>query len=223
MMNDQVAVFVSYIYVGCFGAAGEILHRWAGWSQATTRKLIHVGVGMWIVGTVLIFESWMWAVVPPASFVVLNYLSHRWQLVKSMDMGSHDTLGTVYFPLSFAVLIPLFWPDQTGLLIAALMPMTWGDAMAALVGEYRGNHKFRVLESTRSLEGSAAMLGVSFTAVWMALVAFQGKAPASAYVWPAIFTALVTTLAEAVSPRGTDNLSVPFLSAIALVLTCCPE
>ena len=70
-----------------------------------TRKFIHIGVGMWVVGTVLLFENRFLAVIPPLSFVLINYVSYRRETFKAMETGEKGNLGTVYFPLSFAILI----------------------------------------------------------------------------------------------------------------------
>ena len=73
--------------------------------------------------------------------------------------------------------------------------------------------------ATRSLEGSLAMFGFSFGAVWITLLAFTAGGPMSGLAWlPALATALLATAAEAVSPFGLDNLLVPAVSAVALAV-----
>lgn len=216
-MSDPVALIISYAYVGLIIGAGEGLRRWAGWSPEFTRKFIHIGVGMWSVGTALLFQRWQWAVIPPLTFIVINYVSYRRQLIKAMDAVAGETLGTVYFPISFSLLIPLFWPDQRGLFVAALMPMTWGDAFASIVGQRVGKRKYQALGHTRSWEGTLAMLVFSFVAVWLVLALF-GAGPPASYLIPAGITALVGAGAEAVSPWGIDNLTVPLLSAATLIV-----
>ncbi len=132
-MTDPLALAISYVYVVLVIAAGEVLRRFGGYSPDFTRKFIHIGVGMWAVGTALLFQRWQWAVIPPLTFIVVNYVSYRRQAIAAMDAVEEQTLGTVYFPLSFAVLIPLFW-ETRALFVAALMPMTWGDAFASILG-----------------------------------------------------------------------------------------
>jgi phytol kinase len=99
------------------------------------------------------------------------------------------------------------------------MPMTWGDALAAVAGRRIGKHRYSVAGSTRSLEGS----GVMFLASWVAtLVPLLVLAPASVSVGTAMVTAGVTalgaTIVEAVSPWGIDNLTVPAVSVLILAL-----
>ena len=101
------------------------------------------------------------------------------------------------------------------------MAMTWGDALAALIGQGFGRHRYLVGGSERSWEGSAAMFVVSAVAMFLVLLLLPGSslsplATPSGAGWT-LLTALVSsgfaTLAEAVSPHGTDNLSVPLVAA----------
>jgi dolichol kinase len=135
-----------------------------------------------------------------------------------METGQKGQLGTVYFPLSFAALIWLLW-DQPHLLVASLMPMTWGDALAAVVGQRIGQRCYTVGGCTRSLEGSVVLFLISWVATLAPLLLLNpGTLDPVAAVGVAAATALGAVVIEAVSPWGIDNLTVPAISAIILVL-----
>jgi len=189
----------------------EGLRRWRAYSSDFTRKFIHIAVGMYSVLAVLIFDRWEWAIIPPAAFIVINFLDWKHGILQSMTSSDRSNLGTVYFPLSFVVIICLFW-DRPALLVASLMPMTWGDALAAVIGRRYGRRRYTVLGSTRSLEGSLVMLGCSFLASWLALSLLGQDSPLGL----ALATAAGATLAESISPWGLDNLTVPAVSALLL-------
>ncbi len=74
-MSDSLALLVSYVYVFSAIGAAEGLRRWRGYPTEFTRKFIHIAVGMWAYGTVLLFHSRAFAVIPPLTFVVLNAIS----------------------------------------------------------------------------------------------------------------------------------------------------
>jgi dolichol kinase len=196
----------------------EGLRKWRGYSVEFTRKFIHIAVGMWAFGTVLLFERRALAIIPPLVFVAINALSYWQGTFKAMETGEKGQLGTIYFPISFAALIWLLW-GRPHLLVASLMPMTWGDALAAVVGRRIGKRRYTVAGSTRSLEGSAVM----FLASWAATLApllWLTPEPASsiAVAGIAAITALGATIVEAISPWGIDNLTVPAVSALILAL-----
>jgi dolichol kinase len=204
----------SFIYVFAMIGVAEGLRKWRGYSVDFTRKFIHVAVGMWAYGTVLLFERRTFAIIPPLAFVAINAFSYWQGTFKAMETGEKGQLGTIYFPLSFAAIIWLLW-EQPHLVVASLMPMTWGDALAAVAGQRIGKNQYSVAGSRRSLEGS----GVMFLASWVAtLVPLLVLAPAPVSVGTAMVTASVTalgaTVVEAVSPWGIDNLTGPEAAAL---------
>jgi phytol kinase len=216
MKSDWLSLVISYVYVFAMIGIGEGLRKWQGYSAEFTRKLIHISVGMWAFGTVLLFEHWYFAIIPPLSFVVLNYISYRWEIFKSVETGEKGNLGTVYFPISFAIILCLFW-TRPNLLVASLMPMTWGDALAAILGRRYGQRKYSVLGSTRSVEGSLAMFLFSWLSTFLALLILPLLGWQTSLLY-SLAVAVFATLVEALSPRHIDNLTVPLLSAVLLYL-----
>lgn len=213
-MNDGLALLISFGFVFAILALAEAIRRWRGYGVEFTRKVIHVGVGMWVFGTVALFQRWQMAVIPPLAFVVLNYLSYRFNLLKAMETGGKGSLGTVYFPIAFAALIVLFW-SRPILLTASLMPMTWGDAMGAIVGRKWGKRRLGL--NGRSLEGSAAVFLFSLATVALTLI-ILGPMNAVQALGIGALVAAAATIVELVSPWGLDNLTVPAASALVLWL-----
>ena len=216
MTSDWLALIISYVYVFAMIGIGEGLRKWRGYSTEFTRKLIHISVGLWAFGTVLLFEHWYFAIIPPLSFVILNYISYRRDIFKSVETGEKGNLGTVYFPISFVIIICLFW-ESPHLLVASLMPMTWGDALAAILGRRYGQRKYSVLGSTRSVEGSLAMFLFSWLATFLALLLLPPLGWQVSVLY-SLALAAFATLVEALSPWHIDNLTVPLLSAALLYL-----
>jgi phytol kinase len=215
MSRDIIALIASFIYVFAMIGIAEGLRSWRKYSVEFTRKFIHIAVGMWAYGTVLLFEHRTFAIIPPLAFVAINALSYWRGTFKAMETGEKGKLGTIYFPLSFAALIWLLW-GRPYLLVASLMPMTWGDALAAVIGRAIGKRRYTILGTTRSLEGSGVMFLYSWVATLAPLV-IMGSISSAAAMGAAIATALAATAIEAISPWGIDNLTVPAISALILV------
>jgi len=216
MKSDWLALVISYVYVFAVIGVGEGLRKWRGYSTEFTRKLIHISVGMWAFGMVLLFEHWYFAIIPPLSFVILNYISYRGEIFKSVELGEKGNLGTVYFPISFAIILCLFW-ERPSLLVASLMPMTWGDALAAILGRRYGQRKYTILGSSRSVEGSLAMFLFSWLSTFVALLLLPPLGWQTSLLY-SLAVAVFATLIEALSPWHIDNLTVPLLSAALLYL-----
>jgi phytol kinase len=219
---DYTALVLSYVYVFAIIAFGELLHRVWGRPVSTTRKVIHIGVGMWVVGTVLLFETWYLALIPPASFVVINAVSYLRGTFSAMESEDRGNLGTIYFPIAFGALVYYYW-SQPVLMVASMMPLTWGDAIAATIGQKYGHYRYSIGGTTRSLEGSLGMLFWSWITTSLALFAMPylvGKPPIH-WLMTLIYggvVALVCTVIEAITPWGLDNLTVALAAAAVLSL-----
>lgn len=141
MSQDWIALIISFVYVFAMIGIAEGLRKRQNYSVDFTRKYIHIAVGMWAYGTVLLFETRTFAIIPPLAFIFINAYSYWQGTFKAMETGEKGQLGTAYFPLSFVLIVWFLW-DQPHLLVASLMPMTWGDALAAIVGQRIGRRKF---------------------------------------------------------------------------------
>jgi len=215
-MSNWLAVVVSFAYVFAVLGAAEGLRRAFRLPVEFTRKVVHVGVGMWAWGTAALFTDKGFAIIPPAAFVALNYISYRRTLFAAMETQDRSNLGTVYFPIAFAAIILLFFDVSKPFMVAALMPMTWGDAFAAIVGKRYGRHRYALFGAHRSIQGSAAMFVFSLLGAAITLLAFGATPEAAIRVGLAL--ALFATVAEAISLAGLDNLLVPASSVLVYFL-----
>lgn len=216
MQQNIIALILSYVYVFTILILGQLLARFFfHGSNYVTRKFVHIGVGMWVFPTVVLFTTWQWAIIPPLTFIVLNYVSYRREVFTAMESADKSNLGTVYFPISLSLIIAAFWAKPE-VVAAGMMPMVWGDSLAAIVGHKWGSHPITFGRAEKTWEGSAVMLAASFVAVLLALLAF-GVTGGTA-VLAALIVAVVATVVELLTPFGMDNLAVPLVSAVVLWL-----
>lgn len=228
--NDILGLFLSYLYAFGLLFVVEALGKTFHWSQNSTRKIIHIGAGLWVWGIIALFDHWYFGIIPFFTFIFLNYMFYRKQSFSQMDT-KESTPGTVYFAFSITVLFVLFWRtetliDRVPIAIAATMAMTLGDAFAAIIGKAWGTHIYHVFGNTKSLIGSLSMFVFSLFGIFVSLYVVPGSAlsPNSAVLslqtilFYSLFAAIVATGAEAVSPSGTDNISVPLLTGLFLYL-----
>jgi dolichol kinase len=226
--QDLIGLVVSYVYASSLLVLAEVIRRWQGYPQDFTRKIVHIGAGMWVFGVLALFDTWYIGIIPFATFIGINFLLYRFRLLESVD-APDSSPGTVYFAFSITVLFLIFWrtasPDDKGYIAAAgTMAMTWGDAMAAIIGRRFGTRRYTINGVTRTWEGTAALFAAAATAMFLTILLVPGSAlgPLTAPLAPpvalaaAVVGALVAAAAEAVSPAGTDNLSVPLLAGLSV-------
>lgn len=223
MNNDVAGLILSFIFIFGVLVLSELLVKVYSLPKEESRKFVHIGVGNWWLIAMLFFTSWRWAIIPPVVFIVLNLVSWYTGIFGSMERKTRDlnNLGTVYYPIALLALVVLTWHDSpvfghTAPYIGGLgiLAMGYGDGLAALIGTKYGKRKFRVLGSTKSLEGSLAMFFAAFIALAALLLAstdlFFPVSLASALALAALGAAI-----EALTPRGLDNLTVPLAVSLA--------
>lgn len=210
MHQDLMALLWSYLYIGGVVAVGELAKR-GGLSTEIARKIIHVGVGLWIFGTLALFTNPYMAVIPPITAAAGNWVIHKKRLLQSTE-AAPENLGTVWFPISFAILILTMWEMPTAV-AGGVMAMTIGDAVAATVGIRWGRRAYETFEGRRkSLEGSVAMFAGAFIAIWLVMGLH------SEFVGLALLAAVVATCAEALGIKGRDNLWVPLAAGLTIYI-----
>ncbi|NDJ51810.1 MAG: phosphatidate cytidylyltransferase [Chloroflexi bacterium] len=229
--GDIIGLVLSYVYAFGMLFIVESIGRRLEWPLFVTRKLVHIGAGLWIWAILFFFDNWTFGIIPFATFIVLNYIFYRQQSFSAMD-DEESTPGTVYFAISITILFALLWRtgdgaiDRVPIAAAGVMAMTIGDAFASLIGRRYGKNEYTFFGHTRTYEGSAAFLILAFFAVFLTLWLSSGSAlspnsppiPIGTALIMALVGTLVGAVAEGISPAGTDNLSVPLAVALALFL-----
>jgi len=183
-----------------------------------TRKIVHIGAG-----NVILFAWWLdvpgWIGIGAAAIAsCIALISLVIPILPSVNSVGRKSLGTFFYAISIGVLIALFWHlDEYEYAAIGILIMTWGDGMAAIIGQRFGKHHYRVFGIKKSWEGSFAMAFFSFLVTFFILLAVQGN------MWEtwliSIVVSAVATSLEAFSVLGIDNLTVPIASA-ALVFFC---
>ncbi len=218
-MNDWTGFIICLAYIFGLIAFAELLRRKFSYTSDFTRKVIHIGVGMLSWALPFLFdEPWLF-ILACLGFAVLNLVDWRFGFFTAMSSSHRENLGTVYFPLAAAAVAYVFW-DTPPIMVASLMPLALGDGLAPVIGRAFGKHTYQVHTSTRSYEGSIGFFIAALVGTWLALWIMPGTpelGPAQAFL-PALVVAAATTLVEAVSSWGVDNLTVTATAMIILAL-----
>lgn len=214
-MNNLLGFLYTLLYIFAVIGIGEGLRRWRGYGSDFTRKVVHIGVGMVMWWLPHWFDTPWWFAVACLGFMALNFLDWKFGFFAGMTTSDRSNLGTVYFPLAAGVCAVVFW-DRPGLMIAAMMPLTWGDGLAPVVGRKLGWGAYRIRGHTRTLAGSLGFFFAAWLATWVALMFGAGSPAVAAPVLVAFIVTAVTVVIEGVTIWGLDNLAVT-AAAIALL------
>ncbi|MDZ8186389.1 MAG: SEC59/DGK1/VTE5 family protein [Nostoc sp. ChiSLP02] len=189
-----------------------MVKRFAKAEPEIIRKIVHIGTGN------VILLAW-WLDIPASVGITasilastVTLLSYRFPILPGINSVGRQSLGTFFYSLSIGILIAWFWYLQKPqYAVLGILVMTWGDGLAALIGQRFGKHKYQVFGTQKSWEGSLTMMFVSYLISNLILVGTQGN---SWQAWTISFAvAFIATALEAVSFLGIDNLTVPLGSA----------
>ncbi len=215
--SDEWVIFtIIFISIGIFIGVAEFLrHRFHG-SPEITRKLVHILTGLLIFFAPNVFYSGIPAILLAVTFITVNFFAIQFNLLKGMHGTNRHSYGTVYYPLSFLILVLLFWDLAPYIISISILVLAVGDASAAIVGEnLRFPHLFYLTSDKKSFEGSAVMFTTTLLIVYGSMIYLNIKPPFDPVIIAAV-TALFATVFEAVSSRGFDNCTVPLSTAFML-------
>lgn len=194
------------------------------------RKLHHVFHGLSIFILLEAFGAWHLAVLGAATLVAVAYPALLMLEKRPYFKGSfahrqgnpgdfrHQMLLTeVTFALLLAGTWGLLGSEHRYLAAAAVMTWTFGDAAAALFGKAFGRKRIRhaLADDGKTHEGSGSMTAFAFAALFLTLF-FYGRVTWWAAGVAALVVAPLAAFIEAISPGGSDTLTVPVVTAAAL-------
>jgi dolichol kinase len=216
-LNLAVAV-ACYAYV----AALIVITPRVGLPRAAGRKLLHAAIGA-LPLAMPFFTSRIYPFLVASPFVLITYLASPYSPLRINGLAGLADLteeghpnGLILYSAAYSGLALLFG-DKPYVVAAGVFPMAFGDSLAALVGRRFGRHRFTVT-SGKSLEGSFAMFAATFASLTLGLAYFSAIYGLNFNPLIPAATAAVTTIAEAMSPRGLDNIAVPLTGALTFLL-----
>lgn len=205
-------VVVVGVWLGVVGLISQGLYWTGKVSPEVTRKIVHIGAGnVILLAWWLQTPGWM-GILASVIFSGVALISYWLPILPGINSVGRTSWGTFFYAVSIGVLTASFWgrgyPEFTAI---GILTMTWGDGMAALIGQSMGRHIYKVWEMTKSWEGTSTMFIVSFMAGFCVLQTVYGMSWNIGAI--ALLTAAFATLLESFSKLGIDNLTVPLGSA----------
>jgi uncharacterized protein (TIGR00297 family) len=219
--EDWLNLLIFFIGIFCFILLAEKTRKKLKWPSEVNRKLVHILTGILIFFSPFFITSKKPLIWIGVIFIMINYIGIR----SGKLMGIHDTerrsYGTVFYPMTFLILILTCWDTQKSVILLSMLILALADAAAAIVGEnLKSPHEYRLGRDKKSFEGSSIMFIMSFLIVLIGLPLIdQLDGYTISWItaaWIGFNTAVIATVCEAISSRGSDNLSTPLGAAFVL-------
>ena len=223
-------ILLGYYLVVCAVIPAAIKY-WTRVPSEVIRKVQHVGYSMSVFLLLHLFSTWYVAVavciaVGLIGYPVLSLIETRkWYgraFADRASRGGEFRSSLVTMQLTIVLLITVFWGAfgnrWAPVIGVAVTGWGFGDAAAALVGKAWGRRRvlLRWVDQAKTFEGTAAMIGVSGLAFFLALLFYAGL-PWYQSLVIALVVAPVAGVVELMSRRGTDTITVPIAAAFTII------
>jgi dolichol kinase len=222
-MRNQIALtFIFLIAITFLLIFNELVYRRLGLKGEITRKFAHFTATLSTITFPYLFNDHWYVLVLASIFFIVLFISRHGTQLKSIHDIDRKSAGSYLLPLSiyltFLISIKL---DNKFFYILPILILAICDPMAGILGinlkNY--NHKIQVLgyKTRKTWLGSGSFLMSSFIISLIALYFYRMVFDLKTF-WLALGIAVVGTLIELFSGRGTDNLFVPLSVLLMLVV-----
>lgn len=210
-MKNILGIIISFVYIGVLMVSAKYFEKY---DKEASRKFIHILLSNWWFIAMAFFENVIGALLPPIAFVIINFISYKGNVIKVMERKEEekDGLGTVYYAVSLIPLVIMSFGMKNNPLIGLVgfFIMAYGDGFAALAGKSIKSKEYKVFEATKTIAGSSMMFIISFI-ITLAVFVYSGT---ELFLIKSIIISVIATLLEAISVKGTDNITVPVITSL---------
>ncbi|MDK2977329.1 MAG: phytol kinase [Bacteroidales bacterium] len=222
MINIIVLSFVYLLGITLILIFNELNYRRLKIKGEFTRKFAHFASTLAVVPFPYIFPSHWYVLILASIFFAVLLITYQIKQLKSIHDIERKSMGSYLLP--FSIYITFLISDLSGNKFIFILPMlilAISDPMAAILGINIVNFNGRIKIFGRKLKktylGSGAFLLSSFIISVIAFY-FHFKVFDLKLFWLALIISVVGTLAELISWRGSDNLTIPLSIVLILVL-----
>jgi dolichol kinase len=212
-MNYQIILFFAFIF--CYILLltfCEFLNRRKNVSSEYTRKLAHFVSALSVLLFPYVFKDEGYVLAICATFFVILFIANMRHLLLSIDGVGRRTGGSYLLALSVGICYHLSVLLENNMLFTLpILILAICDPLAGITGKlFRSKH----LLNEKTFAGSLTFL---FSSLCISLFYLWNVHHESVYVL-SLMIALIASITELLSPRGTDNLTIPLVIVAVLIL-----
>lgn len=218
-MSTEVihTIILALVFLVIFGLA-ELMHSLLKVRAELTRKFVHITSGIITLAFPLMLAS-PWSVLfLCGSFAFILWASLRWSMLPSIHGVDRHTLGSYVFPAAvFGCYLAYYYTQQFIYFYEPILILAICDPMAALFGKRWQLGRYTIGTNHKTFMGSGAFFVFAFIINFI-LFSLLGNMHMQEVILYGILSALLGAAAEAVSQEGLDNITVPGICLLLLIL-----
>jgi dolichol kinase len=210
-----------------FALAELLYHKWKV-KVELTRKLVHFGTGIiTLLFPILLSNQWF-VLFLCGSFAVILLTSLKFNLLKSINAIDRKSHGSILYPVAVysCYLVYNYYASKSGkelngytYFYLPILTLAICDPMAALFGKRFPYGKYTIGTDTKTIVGSSAFFASSLILSIIMLCFFSACSFSTVHlILISLTIAVASSLVEAVSGKGSDNLTIPACVVLILIL-----
>jgi len=208
------------LFLSLFGVAEFFFHI-VKIKAEYTRKFVHFGTGLLtLLFPIMLKNHWL-VLLLCSSFAVILILSLKLDLLKSINAIDRVSVGSIAYPVSVygCYLAYDYFGQRYAFFYLPVLILAICDPLAALFGKKWPWGKFKIGTENKTLMGALAFsVSAALLIILLPLIfPFLTYEPIP-FVYVILFVPLIAAVSEALSRKGTDNLSIPASVLITLLL-----
>jgi dolichol kinase len=218
MSKEIIATAIlAVVFLAVFGLA-ELMHRALKVRAEMSRKFVHITSGIITLAFPLVLHSPWPVLFLCGSFAFILWASLRWNMLPSIHAVDRHTLGSYVFPAAvFGCYLAYYYYRQYIYFYEPILILAICDPIAALFGKKWQLGKYQVGSNHKTIMGSGAFFVFAFV-INFVLFGFLGNMSLQEVILYGMISALLGATAEAVSQKGLDNITVPAVCLLLLIL-----
>lgn len=217
MQYYYLSLILLFLLISITG--GEFLIRKKAADGELLRKLIHILSGVLAVASVLLIKNYLLVVITGSVITILSFPAISFNLLKGINSRGRKSWGIFYFPLSFTICYSVLYPDHIYTLLTVLLIFTFADSFAAIGGRFVPAGAYNLTSDVKTAAGSWIFFIYTFLIIFFSEALIPNVQNKNyEYLLQASFTiAFILTLTEALSSKGSDNLTIPLIGSILVL------
>ncbi len=198
-------------------ASAELMYHKFGVKAEVTRKYVHLLTGLLTMFFPPMLDNHWFVLALCGSFLGILIGSMILNLLPSINAVDRVTRGSLLYPVVvYGCFLAFNYYGQFVFYYIPILILAICDPVAALMGKRWPISPYKIFGTTKTMMGSTSFFIVAVIASFVLFVGID-EAPIFEAIVLSIGIALVTTIAEAATGKGYDNISIP-ASAMALLL-----
>lgn len=223
-----IGVITIFLFLLELLASKEIVRK------ETARNLLHAIAGMTVTAFVALIDDFLLLLVTGIIVAIILFGIVRYDFFPRINNKARKSWGIFYFAVAFLILVLTAGTSYRWIISVSFLITAVADPLAAYAGTNFTKSYYRLTSDKKSLLGSTVFFTTSLFILLLLLALLLMDSPEAEFIQAVIplkpvltespfyyaaamvSIALLLTIAEALSSKGSDNLSVPLSAAFLL-------